>query len=339
MEIQSALWSLKPYKAPGPDGLLVGFFQRFWHTVGNLIKEEVKLIFSSSEMLAYLNKSLITFIPKCSNPETLGSYHPIRLCNSIYKVVTKIIVTRLRPLLIDLVSPLQTTFVLSRKGVDNTIIALELVHSMSWKKGRGGVMAIKIDLEKAYDRMEWSFIRDIFNLFRFPKHLITLIMSYVSSSLVAILFNRGEGALDSFSPSRGIRQRDPLSLYLFILCMEVFGTLINNKCDAKLWNLVKTSQGGLAFSHIFFANDLVLFANADRKNCMAIRDVLDTFCSLSLAKRRAWKNFGCFSALTYPLRVGWRCVLLGFQSTLTLGKIFGLPNQALLISTGFQLHH
>jgi len=67
--------------------------------------------------------------------------------------------------------------------------------------------------------------------------------------------------------------------------MEVLGALINNKCDVKLWNPIKTSQGGLAFSHLFFADDLVLFEKADRKNCMAVQDVLDTFCSLSLAKR------------------------------------------------------
>ena len=204
VEIRSALWSLKPYKAPGPDGLHAGFFQRFWPTISSSIREEVKSNFSSREMPDYLNKTLITLIPKCNNPETLGNYHPISLCNSIYKVVTKIIVARLWPLLAGLVSPLQTTFVPGRKGVDNTITVQELVHSMSRKKGRGGVMEIKIDLEKAYDWMEWSFIRDTLNLFRFSRHPITLIMSCVSSSSVAILFNGG--ALDFFNPSKGIRQ-------------------------------------------------------------------------------------------------------------------------------------
>ena len=279
VEIRSALWSLKPYKAPEPGGFHAGFFQRFYPTVGSSIREEVKSIFSLREMLDYLNKTLITLIPKCSNLETLGNYHPISLCNSIYKVVTKIIVARLRSLLAGLVSPLQTAFVPSKEGVDNAIIMQELVHSMSRKKGRVGVMEIKIDLEKAYDWMEWSFIRDTLNLFRFPRHLITLIMSCVSSSPVAILFN--EGALNSFNPLKGIRQEDPLFPYLFILCMEVLGALINKKCDAKLWNPVKSSQGGVAFSHLFFADNLVLFAKVDRKNCVAVRDVLDTICSFS----------------------------------------------------------
>ena len=133
VEIRSALWSLKPYKAPEPGGFHAGFFQRFYPTVGSSIREEVKSIFSLREMLDYLNKTLITLIPKCSNLETLGNYHPISLCNSIYKVVTKIIVARLRSLLAGLVSSLQTAFVPSKEGVDNAIIMQELVHSMSRK--------------------------------------------------------------------------------------------------------------------------------------------------------------------------------------------------------------
>ena len=62
--------------------------------------------------------------------------------------------------------------------------------------------------------------------------------------------------------------------------MEVLRALIKEKCRAKLWNFVKASQGGLEFSHVFFADDLMLFAKADRKNCMTIREVLDSFCEL-----------------------------------------------------------
>lgn len=100
-------------------------------------------------------------------------------------------------------------------------------------------MTIKINLEKAYDRMEWSFIRDTFTLFKFASQLISLIMSYVSSSSISILFNGG--ALEPFLHSRGIRQGDPLSPYLFIFCMEVLGALIAEKCNSELWNLVKAS--------------------------------------------------------------------------------------------------
>ena len=93
-------------------------------------------------------------------------------------------------------------------------------------------MAIKLDLEKAYDHLEWSSIWDTLNLYKFPSHLVSLIMSCVSTSSISILVNGG--ALELFYPSRGIRQGDLLSPYLFILCMEVLGALIEDKCKAKI---------------------------------------------------------------------------------------------------------
>ena len=111
IEVRSTLWSLKPNKALGPDGLHAGFFQCLWHIVGDFVKDEVKHIFSSRKIPDYLNKTLITLIPKCPNPKSIGNYRPISLCNSIYKVVTKIIVAHIRLKLPDLVSSLQTAFV------------------------------------------------------------------------------------------------------------------------------------------------------------------------------------------------------------------------------------
>lgn len=89
-------------------------------------------------MLEYLNKTLITLIPKCKSLESLNNYRPISLCNTVYKLVTKIIVGRIRHMLPSLVSPLQTAFVLGRKGVDNSVIVQELVHSMSKRRGKMG---------------------------------------------------------------------------------------------------------------------------------------------------------------------------------------------------------
>ena len=212
-----------------------------------------------------------------------------------------------------------------RQGVDNAIIVQELIHSMARKKGRGRVMAIKLDLEKTYDRLEWSFIRDTLYLYIFPSWLISLIMSCVSSSSISILVNGR--ALELFYPSRGIRQGDPLSPYLFILCMEVLGALIEEKCKAKLWNFVKASQGGPDFSHVFFEDDLMLFAKADRKNCTAIREVLDSFCELSGHKISNEKSRVYFSPNVDPEKRTELCEVLGFRSTPTLGKYLGFPIQ------------
>ena len=140
-------------------------------------------------------------------------------------------------------------------------------------------MALKIDLEKTYNKLEWSFIRDILFRANFPADIIDIIMSCVSTVSTSILFN--SEALDLRFPLREIRQGDPLSPYLFILCMDFLGQLIEEKCNAKLWQLFKASQSGLAFSHFLFTDDLIYFAKADGANCSAIRDVLDEFYCLS----------------------------------------------------------
>ena len=150
-------------------------------------------------------------------------------------------------------------------------------------------MAIKIDLEKAYDNFEWGFIREMLIHFNFSDNIIDLIMSCVTSVSTSLLFN--EGCLEPFLPSRGIRQGDPLSPYLFILCMEYLGHLIEEKCVAKLWYPVKASRSGLAFSHIFFADDLVLFARADPGNCHTINEVLQEFFRRSdqtMSEAKSW---------------------------------------------------
>ena len=187
-EIATALWSLKAFKALRPDGLHAGFFQRFWLTVGDSVKEEIRKVFLSRKILDYLNSTSIVLIPKIQCPESINNYRPISLCNSVYKIITKIIVGRLRPYLDKLIGPCQRAFVLGRRGVDNTIIVQELIHTMGKTKGRGGYMALKIDLEKAYDKLEWSFIRDMLICFNLPRNLIELIMSCISSVTTSLLF-------------------------------------------------------------------------------------------------------------------------------------------------------
>ena len=101
-EVKDGLWSLKPFKVLGPDGLHIGFFQTYWNIVGSSVFEEVKEIFRSGTMPNHLNETLITLIPKFPGVDNLGSFRPISSCNTIYKVVTKMIVKRLRPYFLNL---------------------------------------------------------------------------------------------------------------------------------------------------------------------------------------------------------------------------------------------
>ena len=184
-------------------------------------------------------------------------------------------------------------------------------------------MALKIDLEKAYDKLEWSFIRGMLRRYNFPDNIIDIIMSCISSVSTSILFNGG--SLDPFKPSRGIRQGDPLSPYIFILCMEFLNQLIIEKCEAKVWCPIKASRSGPAFSHLFFADDLVFFAKANAENCNAIREVLDTFCGYSGQTVSESKSRVYFSPNIDPDDREALSDILGFRQTECLGKYLGFP--------------
>lgn len=144
-------------------------------------------------------------------PESIRSYRPISLCNSVYKIISKVLVGRIRPLLDKIISPHQSAFVPRRKGVDNAIIVQEIVHTIDKTRRKAGYMALKIDLEKAYDKFEWSFIRSMLKRFNFPDILIEIIMSCITMVTTSILFNRG--SLEPFEPTRDKTRRPPFTLH------------------------------------------------------------------------------------------------------------------------------
>jgi hypothetical protein len=101
-----------------------------------------------------LNHTFIALIPKRLGPFSVNHFRAISLCNIIYKIISKILANRFKVLLHHFISPNQSAFVPSRTIQDNYILAHELIHSIKSKKGRGGLMAVKIDMKKAFDRME-----------------------------------------------------------------------------------------------------------------------------------------------------------------------------------------
>ena len=160
-------------------------------------------------------------------------------------------------------------------------------------------------------------------LFYFPENLIKLIMSCVTSVSISLLLNGG--SLEPFLPLRGIRQGSPLSPYLFILCMEFLGHLIEEKCAAKLWTSVKASRSGPTFSHLFFANDLVLFASATPENYSIISSMLQEFCNKSGQKVSEAKSRVFFSPNVDLDQRDDLSSILGFNATTNLDKYLGFP--------------
>ncbi|KAM2242622.1 hypothetical protein EV1_009536 [Malus domestica] len=150
---------MHPTKSPGPDGFNAGFFQHHWEIVGGVVLGMVKSFFCSRRMLQDLNHTNIVLIPKIENPMKMSQFRPISLCNVVYKLISKVLTNRLKRVLPKVISQNQSAFVDGRQINDNVLVVHELLHSMQHKNEEDVYyMAMKLDMAKAYDRVEWSFL-------------------------------------------------------------------------------------------------------------------------------------------------------------------------------------
>lgn len=229
------MFQMKKGKALGPDGFPVEFFQEFWEVVKLDLLEVVKESFMNKQMLKSLNATFLVLIPKKEGANSLDLFRPIALCNVVYKIITKLIANRLKPWLGELISEEQGGFVAGRQIMDGVVIAAKTIHSMESSKEKS--MFIKLDMAKAYDRVKWSFLFKILGAFGFASDWIEWVRSCVTSSSFSVLLN-GEPT-ELFGASRGLRQGDPLSPYLFILLAEGLGRIIRAQVASGLiqgWN-------------------------------------------------------------------------------------------------------
>eukprot|EP00253_Pinus_taeda_P018354 PITA_18354 len=206
-EVDEAMAQLKEGKAPGPDGFTTTFFHVFW----DLIKVEVCQVVEESRdlrwLLPSLNSTFITLIPKEDKSITPDKFRPIALCNVLYKVISKVIANKLKPLLPMLISPEQSGYAEGRQIMDGIILTHEIIHSLKQSKQAG--MLLKLDLSKAFNKLSWSYIHHMLKAFGFCSTWVRWIMSLITSSHFSLLVNGFPSR--PFKPSRGIRQGDPLS--------------------------------------------------------------------------------------------------------------------------------
>ena len=146
---------MAPFKAPGPDGMPPPFYQHYWHLIGDDVAKAVIFCLQNGHLPPELNQTYLTLIPKVKNLEKVYEFRPITFCNVLYKLVSKVFANRLKKILPHIISETQSVFQSDKAISNNILVAFETLHHMKTNKsGKNGFMAMKLDMSKAYDRVE-----------------------------------------------------------------------------------------------------------------------------------------------------------------------------------------
>lgn len=210
-EIRLAIFNMQPDKAPGPDGFTITFYKNHWDIIKKDYVRMVKNVFKKFKMGNNTKASHLALIPKDLNPLSIDCFRPISLCNVSYKVVTKILANKLKKLLPYLISENQGGFVPHRQITDNVILIQEVIHNSINRKERG--MIIKLDMAKAFDRVDHHFLTDVLRKFGISSKFISITMECISNPWTAPLINGRPSSY--FRSTRGLRQGFPLSLLIY----------------------------------------------------------------------------------------------------------------------------
>ncbi|KAL5563120.1 hypothetical protein UlMin_032867 [Ulmus minor] len=323
INIHNTIFRMGSFKAAGPDGMPALFFKAYWSTVGDDVVAMVRNFFLTGYLHPLINQSNIILIPKGQNVSTTNQFRPIAVCNVIYKVISKILANRVMPLLNKLICPTQNTFVPGRSIHDNSVLIQEVLHAMKKKRGGQAWMAMKIDLQKAYDRLSWNFLKYVLTAFGFHPTWIRWVLLCCSTTSMTLMLNGA--AFQSFRPKRGLRQGDPISPYMLILCMEVLSRLINQKVSSGLVAGFKLDRHTPALHHLFFADDIFLMGKCTVNEAFYFKDCLDTFCSWSGQSFNPRKSNIFFSSKASRQSSGLIATLMGFDKIPTSSAYLGLP--------------
>lgn len=160
-KIKAIVFQMGPYKAPCPTGYGACFYQRYWSMVRDEACEAILSFLNYEQDMSAINYTYLVMIPKHNNPKNITKYRPISLCNVLHKIVTKLLANRMKEIMPAIISQNHCAFIPGTQISNNILAAYETLHTMKIKlHGNKGYMTIKLDMSKAYDRIEWRFLKE-----------------------------------------------------------------------------------------------------------------------------------------------------------------------------------
>ncbi|CAM8888030.1 unnamed protein product [Rhodiola kirilowii] len=324
LEVQCAIFQLGSTKAPGLDGFSALFFQKFWEQVKIEVIRFALDFLNNGKLDPLVNQTLITLIPKVKNPEKLAEYRPISLVNVTMKIITKTLANRLKVVLPSLISESQSAFIPGRLITDNILLAHELMHFIKTRSSRvNGYYCVKLDMTKAYDRVDWKFLEEIQLKLGFPVAWVSKVMHCVKTVSYKIRVN--DMISEVFYPERGLRQGDPLSPYLFVICTEWLARSLEKHQSDRLLKGVKISPSAPMISNLLFADDSIIFLKADVDNTFRFKSILRRYEELSGQQVNFNKSEMCVGNNIKPDYARALSSILGVRLVNTIEKYLGLP--------------
>ena len=298
-DIFSTFKAMAKGKSPGPDGYPPEFFVKAWKIVGKDTSAAILSFFEGNYMPRMINSSAIALIPKHSNASHMNHYRPIACCNAIYKCIGKMIAHRMSTVMCSLVSSNQSAFVPTRSLGDNVFLAQALCKDYHLNIGPSR-FACKLDVRKAFDTLNWSFILQLLHVMNFPAQFIRWIQTCITTCMYSIKIN---GALEGyFEAAAGIRQGDPISPYLFVLAMEMLNICFKKVIDGSDFSYHWRCKD-LSLTHLIFADDLLVFCKGEQRSISLLLDAINLFSSISGLKLNTSKCTCFFSNVPPEIRV------------------------------------
>ncbi|XP_019177748.1 PREDICTED: uncharacterized protein LOC109172953 [Ipomoea nil] len=243
----------------------------------------------------------------------------------LVRIMAKVITARMKRLMGDIISDTQSAFISDRLITDNILIAAEIGHFLNRKQcGITGWGALKLDMAKAYDRMEWPFLRSMMLALGFDERWVDLIMLCVTS--VSYSIQVGGTRSDQIMPTRGLRQGDPLSPYLFIICAEGLSLLLQQAQLRGNLHGCRVARGAPPISHLSFADDSLLFFRATAQEASVVKQFLSVYEEMSRQAVNYYKSSICYSKNTRDEHRDEIASILGVVQAPNFGKYLGLPS-------------